>query len=132
MFKTRRECSKCSLASPFHCSPTRTRKPVRWTLALSLAETNPRLCKSRNIAEPASNSPVLQHGFPREITQQRLEPAEIPRATHGTEQRIEQHVGTEQRIEENTWKHTWKQDRATACLTNIKQVTQTKSLITEL
>ncbi len=42
-FKTRRQCFVRSLASPFHRTPTRartTRKPVRWTLALTSAETN--------------------------------------------------------------------------------------------
>ncbi len=76
-------------------------------------------------AEPASNSntaPRWRHATA----------AEIPRATrwNGTKDRATRWNGTKDR--RNTWKHTWKRDKDTACLIDIKQVSQTKSLITEL
>ncbi len=79
------------LLLPFIALHARTTwKPVRWTLALTPTETNhlksPRPCQSRNIAEPAANSPVLQHGFPRDVTQLRRE--KFP------EQHVETHVET--------------------------------------
>ncbi len=76
-------CS-CSCFSLRSLSRT-TWKPVRWTLALIPTETNhlksPRPCQSRNIAEPAANSPVIPKRLPGDVTQQRREPAEVPRAT---------------------------------------------------
>ncbi len=48
--------------------------------------------------EPASNSPVLQHGFPRDVTQQqRRFPEQHVERNKGSKKHVETHVETRQR-----------------------------------
>ncbi len=95
-------CKALSLASPFHRSPTRARttRTVRWTLdklsrrikdfvnavTSQNQQRNDAFISTQNQHQIAS---VIPTRLPGDVTQQRCEPTEIPRATRGN------HVETE-------------------------------------
>ncbi len=110
--KTTRQCAKRSLLALASCFSLRslsrtTRKPVRWTLALTPTEPTiyAEAVTSQNQHQIDS---VIPTRLPGDVTQQRREPAEVPRATRGNPR--------------------GNQTKTTACLTNRKQVSQTKFL----
>ncbi len=120
LFKNTRQCKALSLvlldslaSSPSDPLPRTTRKPVRWTLALNTDWNHPsrrvqdcaKAVTSQNQHQTAS---VIPTRLPGDVTQQRREPAEVPRATRGNQK--------------------WTLDQDPACLTNRKQVSQTKFL----
>ncbi len=101
--------------------PTRARltwKPVRWTLALKpTIWRSPRLCQSRNIAEPTASTPWFQHGSPvtsrnSDASQQRF-----------PEQHVETHVRNETKDRSNMLNSRGKQNQRPSLLIQQKQVT---------
>ncbi len=105
--------------------PTRERltwKPVRWTLALKpTIWRSPRPCQSRNIAEPAASTPWFQHGSPVTSRSSYQIYHVFPNESHRRNPNQPTWF-TKQRTEATRWTHAGNETKATACLTNRKQV----------